>query len=249
MRKILLILLLLGQTRLFAQDLFVTKGKIEFEKTVNVHKNMDAMSTERNSFWEEVKKKMPVHDVTYFDLYFDSTISLYKPGKETPDQLKGWDYLKGPATKNVVYKNFATDQSISLKSVYESSYLIQDSLRKIDWKIKNETRTIAGFECRRAETIIMDSIYVIAFYTDRIISSSGPESFNGLPGMILGLVVPRLYTTWFATKIQITGISPGDFTPPSKGKKISKKELMADLQTAMKDWGNSGDRNIWRIML
>lgn len=249
MRKIFIFLLLIIESNLFAQDLFVTKGKIEFEKTVNIHKNMDAISEDRSSYWQEVRRKMPVHSVSYFDLYFDSSASLYKPGKESPDQLKVWDWIKGPAVNNVVFKNFSTDQSISTKSVFENTYLIEDSLRNIEWKIKNETRNIAGFDCRRAETIIMDSIYVIAFYTDRIISTSGPESFNGLPGMILGLVVPRLYTTWFATKLQVAGVTSQDIIPPKKGKKINNKELLNDLQTAMKDWGKSGDRNIWRIML
>lgn len=249
MKQFLILVFAVIQLPVFSQDLFVTTGKIEFERSVNIHKNMDAVREEDNSFWEQIKKRLPVHEVTYFDLYFDSTASLYKPGKEVPDQLKGWEFIKGPAANNTVYKDFATDKSISLKAVYENTYLVEDSLRDIQWKIKSETRNIAGFECRRAETIIMDSIYVIAFYTDRIVSSSGPESFNGLPGMILGLVVPRLYTTWFATKLQIAGVTPKDIIPPSKGKKITRQALMKDLQTAMKDWGKSGDRNVWKVLL
>jgi GLPGLI family protein len=31
----------------------------------------------------------------------------------------------------------------------------------------------------------MDSVFIVAFYTDQIVTSGGPESFNELPGMIL----------------------------------------------------------------
>jgi GLPGLI family protein len=48
---------------------------------------------------------------------------------------------------------------------------------------------IAGFNCRRANAMIMDSIYVVAFYTDEILTTGGPESFSGLPGMILGVAL------------------------------------------------------------
>ncbi|MGL1507608.1 GLPGLI family protein, partial [Vibrio parahaemolyticus] len=72
------------------------------------------------------------------------------------------------------------------REVYERTYLVQDSVRQLDWRITDETRDIAGFECRKAVTKICDSVYIVAFYTDQIPVSAGPESFGGLPGMILG---------------------------------------------------------------
>jgi GLPGLI family protein len=90
-----------------------------------------------------------------------------------------------PAEKNVVYNNYERDSANLHKKIFEKTYLVKDSLRKFEWKISEEFRKIAGFNCRRAETIIMDSVYVIAFYTDAIIAEGGPEGFNGLPGMIL----------------------------------------------------------------
>ena len=88
----------------------------------------------------------------------------------------------------------------------------------MDWRITGERRTIAGFECHKAVGRIMDSVYVVAFYTDQIVTNGGPESFNGLPGMILGLAIPRINTTWFATKIEAIEISPLDIAAPKKGK-------------------------------
>jgi len=96
----------------------------------------------------------------------------------------------GPAEDNIVYSDLSSHTFSSQKSVFETTYNIQESLRNAKWKITSDKRTMAGFECRKATTTIMDSVYVFAFYTDRIVPRGGPESFARLPGMILGIAIP-----------------------------------------------------------
>jgi len=79
--------------------------------------------------------------------------------------------------------------------------------------------------------------------------SSGPESFGGLPGLILGLAVPRLATTWFATKVETTTPPAKQLTPVQKGKKVNWLQVNADMKKAMKDWGKYGARRIWMYSL
>jgi GLPGLI family protein len=81
-----------------------------------------------------------------------------------------------------------------------------------------EYREIAGYNCRKAATIVMDSVYIIAFYTDEIPVSAGPESFNGLPGMILGIVIPRMNLTYFATKVETLQPTEKEFVLPEQKK-------------------------------
>lgn len=226
-----------------AQPQFIVKGKIEFERTANVHKQF-----QNDSWGEQLKKTLPQFKTDYFDLYFDNDKTLYKPGRTTSG-VKPPEWINGPGNENVVFNDLSAGTTISQKGVFETEYLIQDSLRKADWKITTDTRTIAGFECRKATTIIMDSVYVVAFYTDQIIPPGGPESFNGLPGMILGLAVPRLNTTWFATKLELVDVKPTDLIAPKKGKKSNVADLNQQLKTLMKNWGPQADRNIWKIML
>nr|MBA4166264.1 GLPGLI family protein [Chitinophagaceae bacterium] len=92
-------------------------------------------------------------------------------------------------------------------------------------------------------------VYVTAFYTDEIPVSGGPESFGGLPGMILGLGIPRLHATWFAKKIINKPPADGVFAFPSKGKSISRNGLEAVLQKSLKDWGKDAQKNIWWTLL
>ena len=233
-----------------AQALFIPQGKIEYEKKINLKKQMEAMKDDdQNDFWSSmIAKALPQTAAVYFDLYFDDTKTLYKPGKEVATQ-KIPDWIMGPALDNTVYNDLASKQTVAQKSVFESTFLIQDSLKKYDWKISADARTIAGFQCRKATTIIMDSVYVIAFYTDQILTSGGPESFHGLPGMILGISIPRLNTTWMATKLELIPVKPTDLVAPKKGKKITAASLNGQLKESMKDWGKNGQKNTWQVML
>ena len=243
----LIFVLVFTNSRLFAQPQFISSGKIEFERKVNIHKQLDA--DEDDSWRNMLKKTTPPVKTSYFDLYFDDQKTMYKPGREIVVAQKVPDWLEGPATDNIVYTDINNKISNSQKTVFESVFNITDTLRKIEWKITPDTRTIANFECRKATAIIMDSIFVVAFYTDQITTNGGPESFSGLPGMILGLAVPRLNTTWFATKLELVEVKPTELLPPKKGKKINNANLRTQLQSSMKDWGKTGSKNIWQIMI
>ena len=146
--------------------------------------------------------------------------------------------------------NDLTNQSISIqREIFENTYVIKDSLRNLEWKITQETREIAGFECKKAVTKICDSVVVVAFYTDQIPVSAGPESMGGLPGMILGLAIPRMYATWFATKLELVEPTVQQLNPTQKGKKVNWLQLNAELKKGMKDWGKDGHRRIWTASL
>jgi GLPGLI family protein len=223
--------------------IFLAEGKIEFEKRVNLYSQID----EDNSWSELQKKTMPKFKSTFFDLFFSKNKTIYQPGRENPDNNKLW--YEGVAETNVIFSELDSSRSVSQKKVFEQVFLIQDSTRRIQWKITDETRTVAGFQCRRANAIIMDSIYVVAFYTDDIIAPGGPESFNGLPGMILGISLPHQHVTWFATKVSARPVTAVELKAPSKGKKVTNTTLKESLKEVMKDWGKYQQRNLEAVML
>jgi GLPGLI family protein len=230
-----------------SQAQFIVKGKIEFEKKTNLHKQLEF---EENETWRSmIKKSMPAVKTSYFDLYFDGNKTIYTPGREVVNAQKVPDWFDGPANDNIVYTDLNQQTFNSQKTVFEDIFNIQDTVRKIAWKITPDTRTIAGFECRKATAIIMDSVFVVAFYTDQIVTPGGPESFAGLPGMILGLALPRLNTTWFATKLEMVDVKESTLVAPKKGKKTTISSLKQQLNPIMKNWGKWGDKNLWQILI
>ncbi len=232
----------------FSQAQFLSKGKIEYERKINVQRQYE-WTDESDSWYKDYVSKLPKFNTKYFELDFAGSKTIYHPGKREGDGNKMQDWSIGPAKENTILTDLEKQLFSGRKKVYEETYIIQDSIRHLDWKITDETRTIVGFECKKAVARICDSVYVVAFYTDEITVSGGPESFCGLPGMILGLAIPRLYTTWFATKVQLIEPQESEFVIAGKGKKVNRKELETTLQKSLKDWGKEGQKNVWWVTL
>lgn len=226
-------------TALSAQTIFINTVKIEYEKTVymrQLYKDLYPVQT-----YERIKNQLPETFLSYFNFIGDTVKSIYKPGREIAYDAR---MARPPANENVVYTNYQLQKSISQKLVYEETFLVEDSLSKIEWKLTPDTRVIAGFECRKAVGIIHDSLAVFAFYSDELLIPGGPESIHGLPGMILGMGVPRIHTTWFATKVEVNGVNMNSVTPATKGKKVDYTNMIKSLNAVLKNWGDFG-----RIMI
>ena len=243
LKQIIVLLLLTACIHAHSQNtIFLSEGRIEFEKKLNLYSQLE----EDDSWSEFQKKNMPKFKTTYCDLLFTKNKTFYQPGRDNTDNNKLWEQ---PAEQNIIYSDLDNSKCISQKKVFEQLFLVQDSTRPIQWKITDETRVIAGFQCRRANALIMDSIYVVAFYTDDIITSGGPESFSGLPGMILGVALPHQHVTWFATKVAAVSVKEETFKIPTKGKKVTNASLKETMQESLKDWGKYGRRYIEATML
>lgn len=245
-RILILFILSCFITPTFSQVKFISSGHIEYEKRMNQYSFYDKEDEE--SIWiQEQKKVIPKMVTDVYSLDFTENKTVYKLAKENTDNKYVWGRKPSENDLNI---HDLKNNSISIqRDVFEQTYLLKDSMKNYQWKITNETRTIAGFECRKAVTIICDSVYIVAFYTDEIAVSSGPESFGGLPGMILGLAVPRLQVTWFATKVELKEPSEAMLNPKQKGKAVTWEVFSKDLNKAMKDWGKYGSKVTWTFML
>lgn len=223
----------------------IHSGKITFERNENLHK----LINDKSSWSQAMKSKMPKYRTDIFQLSFNKKSSCYKIFQEDESPYASWYYRV--AAQNSVYTSVEGNKMIADKVVYERSYRIEDSIPKLKWKLLGEYRNIAGFNCRKAATIIMDSIYVIAFYTDEIPVSAGPESFQGLPGMILGIVIPRLNITYFANKVENMVLPETDFQIPfaPKLKKTNILDFKSEILKDTKDWGDDASKIYWKVML
>lgn len=247
MKYLLLISVLFSlHTGAAAQVKFISSGHIEYEKRVNQFSFYDKEDDEA-PWVVEMKKVFPkmVSETYYLD--FNENKSVFKLAKENTDIKYMWG--RKPSETDVTVKDVKNNQISLQRDIFEQTYLVKDSLQNYEWKISNETRLIAGFECKKAVTKICDSVYIVAFYTDEITVSSGPESFGGLPGMILGLAVPRLQVTWFATKVDLKEPTEAMLNPKQKGKAVNWEVYQKDLNKAMKDWGKYGSKVLWNSLL
>ncbi len=237
-RSLILALLIMCAANASAQ--FTLQGRIEYERRSNLHKLWEG-----DQWLESFKDKIKPFYSVYFNLAFTESGSRYSPGREVDAPKMTWGLP--PFSDNDVHQDYTQHRVTAFRNLYEEPFLIRDSAARRQWRIGSEIRTIAGYQCRKAVTRICDSVYVVAFYTDEIPVSGGPEEMGGLPGMILELAVPRLFTTWTATKVDVVSIKPDELTPPTKkGKSMNHDAFEALIRKSLQDWGRTGVRNVWR---
>jgi GLPGLI family protein len=217
----------------------ITQGEIRFEKKLNLYsiKGYRSLASQKDA---------SQFRTTYFTLIFKNGRTVYHPDKTnlTISRLG-----EQPAENNTVYIDLPSKNFVSEKQVFEKKFVIADSIPKIRWKLTEDRKTIAGFECRRANALIMDSVYVVAFYTDAIPTTGGPELFSGLPGMILGVSLPHAHISWFATRLIASQPTESDFLIPAKNAALTNEALKKYLLPDIQKWGEMSFFYLMEILL
>ena len=230
---------------------FIDKAVIEYEVKTNIKKTMG------NSTWAEMlKENMPQFKTAYYNFTFADNKSIYK-FNHWDEKVKIPEFLKRGDEENIWYFDFENNKFSMQKDVVGSKFYVADSIPKIEWRLTNENRQIAGFNCRKAVGKIQDSVYVFAFYTDEITISGGPCSISGLPGMILGLTIPRMFVSFIATKVTLNGVNTATIKPVEAKKPYTNAGLKFTINDRLKEWFTDDDEDskqyknqfVWGILL
>nr|WP_315130478.1 GLPGLI family protein [uncultured Flavobacterium sp.] len=218
----------------FAQQ-FVDKAVIEYEVNTNLKKTMT------NDSWDEMmKENLSDLKISYYTYTFENNKSVFKFDRWSP-KTRIPKHEKEADEENIWFFDFTARKMNIQKQIVGTNFVIEDSIPNIEWKITNEHREIAGYNCRKAVGKIFDDVYVFAFYTDDITITGGPCSINGLPGMILGLSIPRLYTSYIATKIDLKSQDSAIIKPIVAKKTYDFIGLKTLIEEKTKDWYTYGE--------
>ncbi len=243
MKKTLTVIFLIIYFFSDAQTHFISAGKIEFEKKLNIQKE-----TEDDHWLDNVRDKIPKFRTSFHNLYFIEGKTYFEKGIENTEKIPFMQDDKN--VDDIIYSDLKEGIFYKKQAAFDETFLVSDSIRFIKWQMTNDLRDIAGFECHKAVGKILDSVYVVAFYTDQIKTSGGPLSFCNLPGMILGIAIPRSNLTIFATKVELMEPKQEIFKiPTGKMKKTDYKGLTQILQKALSDWGSYGKKYILNSLL
>lgn len=203
----------------------ITYGKITYERKTNLYKKFKNNSDVKEWLKEEDKNKMDV-----FELYFNDSLSVFKPQESDLVERMSWS-----TTKNVVYQNYITKKRLTEKKIWGEAFLIADTVRSFNWKITDSKRSVCGYQCRKAIWQANDSTRIYAWFCSEINSSIGPESFVGLPGAILGLATEDGGVIYFAKTVEVIKPDLTILLPKKSKQKIYKSaELKSQLE---KDFG------------
>ena len=207
----------------------MTSGKIVFYRKMNL-KKMFKDNPRVAPFLDE--------DVTWhvdsFALYFNDSASAFVP-IESDEPSQGMMKMLTP--QNTTYKNFNQDERTVEMVMMGSPMTIKDSLKPRVWKVTESKRKIAGYQCRKSMLELNDTTRVYAWFTADLVSTAGPEGFDGLPGAILGFANEEGSIVYFAKRVEAMEPSNELMKPKGKAKDVFKEEeLKALLLEKMGKW-------------
>ena len=258
---------------------FDEKAKVEFIYDVSSFYNTEGgcIVVGLDEEKDEEKKEFEVADIKVknrknekrtinklIDAFSELRIEFEQKQQELSELLTKSKLEQGEGINKEIMDNALMQTEVSIKSIQKnidgSNLILEGAIKKLHWKITNENRIIGGFNCRKAVAQVFDSVYVFAFYTDEITIPGGPCSINGLPGLILGMTIPRLYTSWIATKVMVNDVDVSIIKPVQTKKPYTLDALGALIAERMKDWYSDDAqenkeiqeqkaRNLWILLL
>jgi GLPGLI family protein len=196
---------------------------ITYEETKNIDAQLQKIPDP--SLREQLRMQLSI-PVSY-KLMITGEASVYTKEEQKGKSEKGVESNEQPKfqviqmkSESQIYKN--RKEKIYLKGInfLGKDFLIDEELKKIDWKLISETKKIEGFDCKKATAIINNEV-VEVWYSTSIAVSDGPADYWGLPGLIVEVKTMKIY--YLATRFEkVSKIEVNRF---SKGKKVSRDEF------------------------
>jgi len=274
MRKIFLALtmMLVAFTSSFAQ---VKEGKLIFERKINMYR----MITD-----PEMRARIPEFRTEKFELLFNEQASMFKtiPEEEAPDPFansgggggeRGGMRFNFRMPETATYTDIPNQMQYESRSLFEKDFLIIDSLKPINWKLSEETKTIAKFVCKKATTMItpqqMNMRFgggrnrnnqdtaapakpkeeeLVVWYTESIPVSVGPDAYAGLPGAILEVNSSNGGNVITASEYTAK-YAAKELKQPTKGDKMNRAQFAESMKKIMEDMQRGGGMGGMRIRI
>ncbi len=238
MRLILasILALLLGNT-LFAQN---NSGEIVYLEKTNIHKNLPPEM-------EAMKDRIPEFRESNKILYFNSQEALYKNKPKTEAEKEKSQEFRGEGRRgrrggrfggrnnnSQYYTSISDGVSVDSRNLFGKEFLIEGEREPLKWKITGEQKQVGSYLCQKA-TFQDSTQNIVAWFTPMIPVASGPNQYNGLPGMILHMDFNEGARQITATDITLKELESGMIAKPTKGKKVTEDEFNTMREEKLKE--------------
>jgi GLPGLI family protein len=225
-----------------------------------------------------MEQQMPKTRTDKFELTFGNNQSLWKSAEDDNDNgttdIGGGDgggmqiRMVVAGNNDVLYNNFETGKRVEKRELFDKSFIIDDSIRSLKWKMTGETKTILNLPCMKATTTrtstrtmmnmdngkmekkeIQDTSIIVAWFTSSIPVSAGPAEFQGqLPGLILEMDIKDGTQTFKATGISEKA-DLAVIKEPTGKKHYTPEEFKKEREKMMEEMNrnNQGGNRVIRI--
>jgi GLPGLI family protein len=246
----------------FAQKDFQGKAYYESKTTVDMSNfGGGNMSEERKK--EIASRMKSMLEKTFILTFNQSeSLYKEEESLEAPTNGRGFRFGAMSSTGGDQYKNVSSQELLQEQEFFGKQFLIKDDLQKLDWELGSETKTIGQYTCFKAtavkpmsgfdfsnfgrrppedgekkenkeEEVTPKEMVVTAWYTPQIPVNQGPDTYWGLPGLILEISADK--TTILCSKIVLNPSEKDEIKIPSKGKEVTQAEYDAIVKKKMEE--------------
>ena len=201
-----------------------------------------------------IKKQLSKGNQSSHQLIFNRNESVYKSIEQVdmPSTSSGNVQIKmnfsGSGYGGVIYKNLKDKKLLSQEDIMGKQFLVNSPLGSEMWKMTKEKKNIGKYECYKAVSEFEGEVNgkkiktkKVAWYTQQIPVSNGPDFYGGLPGLILEINDGK--RTILCTEIQLNPKKKLTINAPTQGKKISREKFSKIQMQKMKEFMDSKGAN------
>jgi GLPGLI family protein len=205
---------------------------------------------------EEMKKMVPPTQISQQIMLFNEQETLYRDLNDDEKDIDvkhddgdgGVLQIKMVRPKNILYRNLETDKVIESREFMGRTFLVKDDVKALKWKLTPDKKTILNYKCQKA-TLVDSTKTVVAWFTSEIPLAAGPETFNGLPGLILELDMDNGARTYLADKVEFKTLEKNAIKAPTKGKDCTRAEFDKIVADKMKEMGAENGGGGMRVII
>lgn len=228
------------------------QGKVTYERVSNIEMRMNINGEEQ---------VIPQTRKESFELHFKDSLSLWKQLEQENQDDMAASAGEGvhvrmimAGSNNVLFTNIESGKRVEKRELFDKTFIVDDSIAKLKWKMTGETKSILGHNCMKATTItirqstrmtmdngkmerkeVSDTSAVEAWFTTDIPSSFGPAEYQGqLPGLILEMDINKGRQHFTATGIAKEADASLIKEPAGK-KRYTAEEFKKEADKMMKE--------------
>ncbi len=242
------------------------EGKISYERKINMHRNLPdpQMKSMVPEFRTDKFELIFNESVSLFRSVVDEEApDPFANGGGGGGGGMRFNFRMPTAN---TFTDIAKQKQYEERAFFEKEFLIVDSIKQYKWKLSEETKTIAKQLCKKATTMISapqmrmrisiggsanntdttantqrapKETELVVWYAENIPVSFGPDSYNGLPGVIMEIDQDNGANVTTAVEVS-TKYPKKELVAPTKGEKMNRAQFQENMQKLMQEMQRGG---------
>lgn len=216
-----------------------------------------------------MEQQMPTSRTDKYELMYGNNQSLWRQAEnEGSDdgsfQTEGGAHIRMvvAGSNDVLFTHLESGKKVESRELMDKTFIVDDTISKLKWKMSGETKTILGHPCMKAVATrtskrtmmnmdngkmerkeIDDTSAIVAWFATDIPVAAGPGEFQGqLPGLILEMDIKDGTQVFKATSVS-EKVDLGAIKEPTGKKRYTAAEFREEREKMLSEMQQNGGGN------